>query len=89
MTAREKLERIHGYVTRYELVAERGEQRILIAYCMRMGRHTILTACQKHGQALIDFMGITDEQHDVQASLQGNGLTYEVAVWLADLHTRV
>lgn len=61
MTTQEKLQRLQGGLTRYELIAERGEQRVLIAYCMRMGRHTILTACQKHGQALIDYMGISDK----------------------------
>jgi hypothetical protein len=61
MTTQEKLERLHRGPTRYELIAERGETRILIAYSMRQGRHTLLTAVQKHGQALIDFMGITDK----------------------------
>jgi hypothetical protein len=61
MTIQEKLERLHNRPTRYELIAERGETRILIAYCMRTGRHSILSACRQHGAALISFMGITDQ----------------------------
>lgn len=56
-----KRERLLRQPTRYELIAELGERRVLIAYCMRQGRHTLLTAAQKHGQALIDFMGIGPE----------------------------
>jgi hypothetical protein len=57
----QSIERLHNQPTRYELVAERGDIRILIAYSMRTGRHSLLTSVQKHGQKLIDFMGITDE----------------------------
>jgi hypothetical protein len=60
MTKLEKLERLHNRPTRYELIAERGETRILIGYRMRTGRLAILKACQEHGPALIAFMGITD-----------------------------
>jgi len=60
MTIQEKMERLHLGPTRYELIAERGETRVLIGYSMRQGRHAILTMCQKHGQKLIDFMGIED-----------------------------
>lgn len=60
MTDQQKRERLHRGPTRYELIAERGDTRILIAYSMRTGRHSLLTACQKHGPALIAFMGIED-----------------------------
>jgi hypothetical protein len=61
MTTTEKLESLRNRPTRYELIAERGETKVLIAYCMRTGRHSLLEACRKHGQKLIDFMGITGE----------------------------
>ncbi len=58
MTATEKLQRLHRGPTRYELIAERGDTRVLIAYSMRTGRHALLTACQKHGPKLIEFMNV-------------------------------
>ncbi len=61
MTVYENLQRLHRQPTRYELIAERGDQRILIAYSMRTGRHSMMESVRKHGQALIDFMGITDK----------------------------
>jgi hypothetical protein len=60
MTTMEKLKRLHRGPTRYELIAECGENRVLIAYSMRTGRHSLLTACQKHGQALIAMIGMDD-----------------------------
>lgn len=60
-TVQQRLERLHNGPTRYELIAERGETRILIAYSMRTGRHALLTSTQKHGPALIAMMGLTDE----------------------------
>jgi hypothetical protein len=60
-TTLERLARLQNYPTRYELVAERGETRVLIAYSMRTGRHALLIAAQKHGPALIAMMGLTDD----------------------------
>lgn len=62
MTIAEKLERLHNGPTRYELIAERGDKRILIAYCMRTGRRSILEACRKHGQKLCDVLGMDNNQ---------------------------
>ncbi len=54
-------ESLHRQLTRYELIAERGETRILISYSMRTGRHALLTSAQKHGPALISMMGLDDK----------------------------
>jgi hypothetical protein len=61
MTPHEKLARLHNGPTRYELIAERGETRVLICYSMRTGRHSLLTAARKHGPALIAMMGLGDD----------------------------
>lgn len=60
MTTTEKLNRLHNGPTRYELVAEKGDERILIAYSMRTGRRALLTAAQKHGHALLAMMKLDD-----------------------------
>lgn len=54
MTAHEKRAALLNRPTRYELVAERNGERILIAYTMRRSRHTILTALQKHSGRIIE-----------------------------------
>lgn len=59
-TYQEKRERLRNRPTRYELIAQKGDRRVLIAYCMRTGRHSILEAARKHGQALIDLMEMDD-----------------------------
>lgn len=61
MTAHEKRNWLLRQPTRYELIAERGETRVLIGYSMRMGRHALLTMAQKHGPALIAMMGIGED----------------------------
>ena len=63
MTTLERLERLQGGPTRYELIAECGEQRILIKYCMRRSRSTLFSAIQKHGPALIALTGMTDDAY--------------------------
>jgi len=35
------------------------------------------------------FENLEEQRDDVAIALRGNGLTNEVAVWLADLHVRV
>ncbi len=57
----DRLERLQNQPTRYELVLERGDTRIRICYSMRTGRHSLLTACQKHGQTLVDYIGMDDK----------------------------
>lgn len=57
----DRLERLQNQPTRYELVLERGEIRIRICYSMRTGRHSLLTACQKHGQTIVDLIGMDDK----------------------------
>jgi hypothetical protein len=61
MTYQENRERLLNGPTRYELVAENGETRILIAYSMRTGRHALLSSVQKHGSKLIEMMGLGDD----------------------------
>jgi len=61
MTAQEQRERLFRGPTRYELVAEGPDgRRVLIGYNMRQGRSALLAACRKHGQALIELMGLDD-----------------------------
>ncbi len=35
------------------------------------------------------FTNLEEQRDDIAIALRGNGLTNEVAVWLADLHVRV
>ncbi len=56
-----RLENLHNQPTRYELALERGDTRIRICYSMRTGRHSLLTACQKHGQTIVDYIGMDDK----------------------------
>lgn len=65
MTTQEKLARIHNRATCYELALINGDRRILICYSMRQGRHTILEACRKHGQAIVDLTCPHGEQNMV------------------------
>lgn len=62
MTTQEKLQRIHGYVTRYELAAVKGEHRILIGYIVRTSRQGMLDACRKYGSQLVDVLQVHPEQ---------------------------
>ena len=49
-------ESLHNRPTRYELIAQSGEARVLIMYCVRTGRHTILESIRKHGPALLTLV---------------------------------
>ena len=48
-----KLERIKRYATRYELIAERGETRILILYTSQRSRPGLLVACRQRGPDVV------------------------------------
>lgn len=61
MTTLEKLERLHNYPTRYELIAEKGDARILIGYTMHQSRHGLLSLCRQNGEKLVSFMGLDDK----------------------------
>ncbi len=62
MTTREKLERIHGYITRYELAAVKGDRRILVGYIVRTSFQGMLDACRKYGPQLIDVCQVSGTQ---------------------------
>lgn len=61
MTKLEKLERLHNRPTRYELVAERGETRILICYSARLERAIIGQICFDHVVNLARLIGQSPE----------------------------
>lgn len=54
MTTQEKLQRIQNRTTQYELIAIKGETRILIGYCAKT-RPGLLGMCRKNGQAVVDL----------------------------------
>lgn len=62
MTTQDKLQRIHGYATRYELAAVKGERRILIGYIVRRSRQGIRDACRKYGPQLVDVCQVSGNQ---------------------------
>lgn len=60
MTTIEKLQRLQSGPTRYELAAILGERRVLIGYCARQSRRTVLEACRKHGAAVTKLLGASE-----------------------------
>ena|ERR1044072_9784657 len=49
---------IKNYHTRYEIVAERDSDRLLIGYTPRKSRHGLLAAMQHVGQAIIERLNV-------------------------------
>lgn len=62
MTTQEKLQRIHGYTTRYELAAVKGDRRILIGYIVRRSQQGMRDACRKYGPQLVDVCQVSGNQ---------------------------
>ena len=75
MSTQEKLEAIRNRSTKYEVVAVRGDHRILICYTNAHSRHGLLRACQAHGNEIIKAFGISDEDSFVPAKKAADGFT--------------
>ena len=54
-----RLESLRNRSTCYELAAIRGEERVLIAYCLQHSRDGALRACRNRGQQIIDALKIS------------------------------
>lgn len=48
-------------VTRYEITARRNGHSVLIGYTPRRSKPGLLAALQKHGPALVAFLGVGDD----------------------------
>lgn len=59
-TTLEKLSALQNYRTRYEIVAECGNKRLLIGYSPRVSRCGLLAAMQNVGPAIIQHLAIGD-----------------------------
>lgn len=58
MTKMERLESIARRSTRYEVVAERGDERLLIGYTIHPSRSGILAAVRRNPQQVITRLAI-------------------------------
>jgi hypothetical protein len=47
--------------TRYELAIAKGDQKFLVCYSMRTGRHAILKSLQQRSQAILGATNLSDE----------------------------
>jgi hypothetical protein len=50
------------YPTRYEIVAEKNGERVLVGYTARHSRPGLLAMARQNGQKLIDHFGIDENQ---------------------------
>jgi hypothetical protein len=75
MTIQERLALLHNRLTCYEIVAVRGDTRLLVCYSQSRSRNGLLAACRKRGQALIDHLWITPSDMLVAAPRAADGFT--------------
>lgn len=47
--------------TRYELTLSKGNEKFLICYCMRTGRHSLLKAIHAKGEAILKIANLSDD----------------------------
>jgi hypothetical protein len=62
-----KLARLHNRATAHEVVAERGQQRLCVAYTQRSGRVGLLNACRSIGSLLVALPGAAEELTNLTA----------------------
>lgn len=93
MTTQEKLQRIHGYATRYELAVcnlkrPLGHQNILVSYIVRTSRQGMLDACRKYGPQLVDVCQVSGDQVMIFKRIPGHGYNIELGDWTIRLTGR-
>jgi len=58
MTKQEKLESLRNRRTRYEIIAQRGQESVVVGFTARKSRIGILNRMRANAQAWIDQLGI-------------------------------